>query len=560
MPNSLYGISRQYSKGRLLNDSALFDACVLAQILELTGFESVEEFNNSASNYDDSSHIPDATHDQLLRLFTLSPADALHNLHEEGFVVIDPGCCLAIQERVSIPNPFRISNNIHDQITGIQSIKIEEDSDQFWINVNASILIPDFFVAKTLEVNCVCYTLIDILINELDLEASRLEQDDRGILKRYLETCGLEGELAASDDFLYEWAMQTRFQIEAIGLISKPMLDSSGKQVVLSIDGEESLVFSNQSVADFESQLNQANDPCTSQDILCELSSHPWKEIRYALTYNEAASSEVVEKLSLDFSGYVRAGAASNNNLLPDRSRLRLANDDDDEVRSAVACNLPVEKLIELANDGSWKVRKAVAESESLPPNVLERLASDSNEEVCYQVLIKNRAYPQELKIQNIDRQYKSIKIALACGCAEIDYDSDSVMQALELLAYDEDDEVKRAFFEGVQAGVFKPSQAFEERILKDDNLLIRFLALKAYEQVIGHEDLAEMSSSENELLRREIAEYRNTPYDVRVKLSQDVDQDVRCLLLTLDDLQEDIRVILEGDNALMEYYQDNYE
>ena len=50
---SLYGITREYNHGTLLNDSELFDIYILKQILELTGFDSVNDFNQAAKDYDD---------------------------------------------------------------------------------------------------------------------------------------------------------------------------------------------------------------------------------------------------------------------------------------------------------------------------------------------------------------------------------------------------------------------------------------------------------------------------------------------------------------------------
>ena len=61
------------------------------------------------------------------------------------------------------------------------------------------------------------------------------------------------------------------------------------------------------------------------------------------------------------------------------------------------------------------------------------------------------------------------------------------------------------------------------------------------------------MSCSENVSLRTAIAVYENTPYDIRLKLSQDDNRDVRSCLLQLDDLQDDIRKKLESDESLME-------
>lgn len=61
------------------------------------------------------------------------------------------------------------------------------------------------------------------------------------------------------------------------------------------------------------------------------------------------------------------------------------------------------------------------------------------------------------------------------------------------------------------------------------------------------------MSCSENISLRCAIANYKNTPYDIRLKLSQDDSNDVKASLLSSDDLQEDIRKKLEIDESIME-------
>ena len=561
MHKTSYGITREY-EGTLFNDSETFDTCVLKQILDLTGFDSIDDFNQAARDYDDDGGIPDATHKKLLKLFDLNPTDDCYaDPQEEKAVTIYPGCCPSLQDPVSIPNPFQISENNKTPIVKIDSIDIEEDNDSFCLNIRAFISVPNFFVAKTAELNSVCYVLINQLINELGLEAYMLDkdddddteykQDDRRVLKRYLEACGLNGELAFDNDFLDEWAIQTRFQIETIGLVSKPLIDSSGKEVVLSIDAEENLLFNCQTSRDFDLHQDQASDSSTSQDILWELSTHPWNEIRYALTYNEAASSEIIEKLSSDVSGYVRAGAA-NNDLLSEQSRLRLSNDDDEEVRSSVVYNLPLEKQIELAGDSSWKVREKVAQNDELPISILEQLASDSSEKVCYWVIC-NPSYPQESKLKHVNSQNDDIKCALICGRAELDFENDAVMQALEIFAYDEKDYIKREFFGMIKQGIFVPSQALKQRVLNDNNPYIRFLALEAYGQAISYEELSTMSCSENVSFRTAVAVYENTPYDIRLKLSQDDNRDVRYCLLQLDDLQDDIRKKLESDESLME-------
>ena len=80
-----------------------------------------------------------------------------------------------------------------------------------------------------------------------------------------------------------------------------------------------------------------------------------------------------------------------------------------------------------------------------------------------------------------------------------------------------------------------------------------------AFGEVISDESLEEMAISENKWLRYEVANYENTPYNVRVRLSQDDDQDVRGCMLALDSLQEDIREKLESDQALMEYSEGRF-
>ena len=572
---SLYGITREYNHGALLNDSDLFDSYILKQILDLTGFESIDDFNQAARDYDDDGDIPNATHKKFLNLFDLNPSDDWRaNPKNEKAVTIYPGCCSSLQEPVAIPNPFQISKNSKIPIARISSINIEEVNDLFSLNIRAFISVPNFFVAITAELNSVCYVLINTLINDLGLDASELDSfklgdvdevedapiqyqvDDRRVLKRYLEACGLNGELAFDNDFLDEWAMQTRFQVETIGLASKPLIDSSGKEVVLSFDAEENLLFNCQSKSDFDQQLDQACDSSASQDLLWELSTHPWKEVRYALTYNKAASSEIIEKLSCDFSGYVRAGAAENG-LLSENSRLLLSYDDDEEVRSAVVNHLPLERQLELSSDSSWKVRQIVAQNEELPLGLLKKLAYDSNEQIRYWVIC-NPSYPQELKIKHVSTQNDDIKVALLGGRAGLDFENESVVQALEIFAYDKNDSIKEMFF-ALIGEFLAPSQVFKERVLEDSNPYIRFLALNAFGQAISHEELSTMSSSDNISLRRAIALCENTPYDIRLKLSQDDNDDVRGSLLSLDDLQDDIRESLEGDQALMEYCQDIY-
>ena len=69
---SLYGITREYNHGALLNDSELFDSHVLKQILKLTGFDSITDFNRAAKDYDNEGGIPHAAHKKLLNLFDLN--------------------------------------------------------------------------------------------------------------------------------------------------------------------------------------------------------------------------------------------------------------------------------------------------------------------------------------------------------------------------------------------------------------------------------------------------------------------------------------------------------
>jgi len=142
---------------------------------------------------------------------------------------------------------------------------------------------------------------------------------------------------------------------------------------------------------------------------------------------------------------------------------------------------------------------------------------------------------------------------------AEIDYDDQSISQALETLAYDDNYEVKRNFFSLIREGSITPSQTFKEEILKTGDPLTEFLAMRAFGEVISNKRLGEMAISENKWLRVEIANCENTPYNIRVGLSQDDDQDVRGCMLALDNLQEDIREKLESDQALMEYSEGRF-
>jgi hypothetical protein len=126
MKRSLYGISRKYKRGHLFNNSEPFDEYILAQILEITGFQSIEDFNKETSDFDDNGCIPEATHKKLQKLFDLNSPNSWDDFSDPKYVTVYPGCGAINAGKVTIPNPFLVNQKSAAPIARIHSISIKE--------------------------------------------------------------------------------------------------------------------------------------------------------------------------------------------------------------------------------------------------------------------------------------------------------------------------------------------------------------------------------------------------------------------------------------------------
>lgn len=155
-----------------------------------------------------------------------------------------------------------------------------------------------------------------------------------------------------------------------------------------------------------------AANPNMPPDRLAKLSRAHNEHVRRGVGQNPSTSPEILRTLIEDKRFVVRAGLADNPNcppdLLPNAKRARVRADTlyvnaaspDERLRDATRYNrCSPEVLSLLANDDDSQVRKAIAARLDTPPSTLAKLVEDSDPKVL-QALAMNPAVPPETLVQ----------------------------------------------------------------------------------------------------------------------------------------------------------------
>ena len=180
-----------------------------------------------------------------------------------------------------------------------------------------------------------------------------------------------------------------------------------------------------------------------------------------------STSPEELEKLANDEDQEVRSRVASNTNT-PVSLLEKLAEDEDRYVRRSVAANenTPVSVLEKLAEDEDKDaydpkfVRKSVAGNANTPASLLEKLADDEGETV-RRVVVKNTNTPVPLLEKLAEDEGETVRKAVADN-------TNTPVLVLEKLAGDEDENVRW----GVARNKNTPFPVFEKLARDNENIL----------------------------------------------------------------------------------------
>jgi hypothetical protein len=232
-----WGAWRYYSPGYLASDDIEIGDAVISEILSQTGFESVEEFNALLSTYP-RGELPEDLQARLKAIFQ-EPTYAADDVPEE--LTISDGVVTSLEEPLVLRSPFRLATGHEPLGIGIYAMSIEDEGGTYSVNLRAGVSSPKLFEAASTELEGVCAVLIDKLAGG---SSEDLGDEERQLLKDWLDSNGANRELADDDDFVEEVGMQVRYMVESIGISTIPFTDEDGDEIEFWIEAEEEIGFS----------------------------------------------------------------------------------------------------------------------------------------------------------------------------------------------------------------------------------------------------------------------------------------------------------------------------
>ncbi len=232
-----WGAWRYYAPGYLAADDIEIGDEILSEILSRVGFGSVEEFNALLSTYPRGA-LPE---DLQARLKAIFQAPIYTNEDVPKDLTISDGVVTTLEEPLVLRFPFRLAEDHEPLEIDIYAMSIEAEGAIYSVNIRADISSPKLFEAASKELEGICAVLIDKLASG---ESGNISDDERELLKVWLDSNGANRELADDDDFIEELGMQVRYMVESIGISTIPFTDEEGEQIDFWIEAEEEIGFS----------------------------------------------------------------------------------------------------------------------------------------------------------------------------------------------------------------------------------------------------------------------------------------------------------------------------
>ena len=232
-----WGAWRYYSPGSLASDDTEISDEIVSEILSKTGFGNVEELNTLVSTYP-RGELPEDLQARLKAIFQ-EPTYTAEDVPEE--LTISDGVVTTLEEPLVLRSPFRLAEGHEPLAIGIYAMSIEDEGGTYSVNLRAGVSSPKLFEAASKELEGICAVLIDKLAGG---SSDDFGDDERELLKDWLDRNGANKELADDEDFVEEIGMQVRYMVESIGISTIPFTDEDGEEIEFWIEAEEEIGFS----------------------------------------------------------------------------------------------------------------------------------------------------------------------------------------------------------------------------------------------------------------------------------------------------------------------------
>ena len=502
-----WGAWRHYSPGYLCANDAEIDEGIICQILSISGFEDVGEFNNSLSSCA-RGELPDDLQLRLKDIFS----DPIYEIEDvPDYFVIGSGVVSSLQESLQLQSPFRLAQGNEPLEVEIYAMHIEREESAYSVGLRAAISSAKVFEPKREDLEAVCSILIEKLASS---NAEELNDLDKDCLRAYLHDNSADPDLVDDDEFIEELGMQVRWMIESFGLATIPLMDDTGRSIEFCIDGDEEVGFTLVADDSDAADLALAYDPDTPLSILSQMVNHKNIEVRLALSLNCNSSTDILVALSWDNDASIRESAALDERL-PSEALRRLAKDIIPEVRCAVAsCTwAPVDILEILALDEAAVVRAGVAENPSSLPQTLKALPADKDSVVrC--ALIRNQSFmTDDLFVFFAKDPDPTVRLQICDYVLPI--------EAISILLRDKEAGVRSLAIRQQEI----PSEILDDLAVDNHDEVRAAVASSHYS---SSKLLIALADDSSQNVRSAIGSNPNTPLSLLLKLSQDNDEEVR--------------------------------
>lgn len=231
-----WGTWRSYDPGFLTSDDTEIDNEIVSQLLSAAGFKSAEEFNAVLGSYP-RGELPEDLQVRLKAIFRV-PAYTAEDVPDK--LTISEGNVTTLEKPLVLQSPFRLAEGHEPLQIGIYAMSIEDDGGIYTVGLSADISSRRLFEAASEELEGICSILIDKLGSGA---SSDIDDEDRELLKTWLESNCANTDLVDDEDFLEELGMLVRFIVESIGITSIPFTNAHGDDIELYIEGDEEISF-----------------------------------------------------------------------------------------------------------------------------------------------------------------------------------------------------------------------------------------------------------------------------------------------------------------------------
>lgn len=245
-----------YTTGNLVGENGEPSEHVALQIVNLMGFNSIEEFNHKMSEYK-RGEIPRDLQEQIIRIFDTTSQD-LDPDDPSRTIRISDGIVDALNEVLELENPFVCAGGANASDIQIFAMSFEPANSYVSISLRIGISKERFLQPAKPELAGICADITKKIIpvsteevfdnyHKLELDCEYEEYLDawlaecRESIRDWLHNQGADGALADDNEFIAELGQQMLYLGEGLSVTTKEFSEQDGSLCYFWIEGEEEL-------------------------------------------------------------------------------------------------------------------------------------------------------------------------------------------------------------------------------------------------------------------------------------------------------------------------------